>query len=73
VDVEKRKISFPSLGFELQSVQPVRSYSTDLCCSIVGDTFAMLGNCKTLKKAASSGTDENHSSLSQSFAGNIDL
>ena len=25
MDVEKRKISFPSLGFELQTVQPVGS------------------------------------------------
>ena len=50
MDVEKRKISFPSLGFELQTVQPVGSYCTDFCCSIVVDIFAILGNFNALKK-----------------------
>lgn len=48
MDVEKGKISFPSLGFELQTVQRVGSYSTDFCCSIVDDIFAILGNFKKL-------------------------
>jgi hypothetical protein len=46
--VEKKKISFPSLGFELQTVQPVGSYSTGFCFSIVVDIFVILGNFKTL-------------------------
>jgi len=50
MNLEKRKISSPSLGFELQTVQPVGSYSTDFCCSIVVDIFAILGKFKTLKK-----------------------
>jgi len=45
----REKISFPSLDFELQTVQPVGSYYTDFCCSIVVDIFASLGNFKTLK------------------------
>jgi hypothetical protein len=48
--VEKRTLSFPSLDFELQTVQLVGTYSTGFCCSIVVDIFAILGNFKTLKK-----------------------